>query len=117
MSNQRRVAVSSPQTRLAHARRRHHPARLPPTLDPAEAERAARVLRAQRRPAVRTLAGLAALLFGLPLLLWALPALVDVRLLGVPAAWLALVVVPFPVLVGLAWWHLRRAERAEDPPP
>ena len=28
-------------------------------------------------------------------------------------SWLAVAVLPWPVLTGLAWWQLRRAERAE----
>ena len=35
------------------------------------------------------------------------------RLSGVPLSWLAVAVLPWPVLAGLAWWQLRRAERAE----
>jgi hypothetical protein len=43
-----------------------------------------------------------------------LPALDDVRLLDVPVSWLAVAVLPWPVLAGLAWWQLRRAEAIED---
>ncbi|OLR92072.1 hypothetical protein [Actinokineospora bangkokensis] len=113
MTQQRRVAVTSPQTRLARARRRRHAAWRPADLDPADAERALRAYRAQRRPAALALAGLVALVFGLPVLLRVAPGLLAVRVLDVPLAWAALVVVPFPVLAWLAWWHLRRAERAE----
>ena len=55
----------------------------------------------------------AAFLVGLPLLLDLVPALDDVRLLDVPVSWLAVAVLPWPVLAGLAWWQLRRAEDAE----
>jgi hypothetical protein len=61
-----------------------------------------------------TLVLLFVLLFGLPVLFAALPALDDLRLLDVPVSWLALVLLPFPVMVLLARWHLRRAERAEE---
>jgi hypothetical protein len=43
-----------------------------------------------------------------------LPVLDDLRLFEVPVSWLALVVLPFPAMVLLARWHLRRAERVED---
>ena len=46
-------------------------------------------------------------------LLHLVPALDDVRLLDLPISWLAVAVLPWPVLTGLAWWQLRRAERAE----
>ena len=54
-----------------------------------------------------------AFLVGVPLLLHVAPALDDVRFLGLPISWLAVAVLPGPVLAGLAWWQLRRAERAE----
>ncbi|GAB3482517.1 hypothetical protein [Amycolatopsis cihanbeyliensis] len=114
MSTNRRVAVTSPQTRLAHARRRHRARWRPATLDPAEAQRAVRLYRAQRRRSTLAVALLFALIFGLPVLLAAFPALDGLRLLGVPASWIAVAVVPFPAMVSLAWWQLRRAERAED---
>ena len=42
------------------------------------------------------------------------PSLDDVRLLGIPVSWLAVAVLPWPVLTGLAWWQLRRAEDVEN---
>ena len=63
------------------------------------------------------LALLAALLLGLPLVLAARPELDAVRLVGVPLSWLAVAVLPYPVLALLAGWQLRRAERAERRPP
>ncbi|PXY27486.1 hypothetical protein [Prauserella muralis] len=114
MSTQRRVAVTSPQTRLAHARRRYRGPWRPTTLDPAEAPRAFALYRVQLRNAVLALVLLCTLLVGLPLLLAALPQLDRLRLLGIPVSWLAIVVVPFPAMVLLAFWHLRRVEQAED---
>jgi hypothetical protein len=108
--------VTSPQTRLALAGRRGGAAAAHPHLAPADAERARRIHRAQLRQAVMVLGLLGALLFGLPLLLAAAPALDHVRLLGVPVSWLAVAVLPFPVLALLARWQLRRAERAERRP-
>ena len=69
----RRVAVTSPQTRLALAgRRTAHPA-APPPLSPAAVERARRIHRRQLRLALGVLGLLAALLVGLPLVLAAAP--------------------------------------------
>ncbi len=111
MTPHRRIAVTSPQTRLA--KRRHHAPWRPPTLDPAEVRQAMAVYRAQRTRAALALAALFTLLLVLPLVLHLAPALDDLRFLGVPVSWLALVAVPFPAMVAIARWHLRRAEEAE----
>ncbi|HZG92801.1 MAG TPA: hypothetical protein VEZ42_21530 [Pseudonocardia sp.] len=113
MTRHRRVAVTSPQTRLALTGRRSGTPAAPPHLAPAEAERARRVHRRQLRYALSALVLLAVLLLGLPLLLFAAPELGAVRLAGVPLAWLAVAVLPYPLLAALAGWQLRRAERAE----
>jgi hypothetical protein len=109
----RRVAVTSPQTRIALAGRRGHPVRAP-RLTADELELAERVRRLQLRRTATALLAVAAFLVGLPLLLDLHPGLDDVRLLGVPVSWLAVAVLPWPVLTGLAWWQLRRAEAAEN---
>ena len=111
----RRVAVTSPQTRLALAGRRAGAPAPMPRLAPADAERARRIHRQQLRIALAALGMLAALLFGLPLVLAALPALDAVRLAGVPVSWIAVALLPYPALVLLARWQLHRAERAERP--
>lgn len=116
-TRQRRVAVTSPQTRLALAGRRTGARAAPPHLAPAEAERARRLHRRQLRSALTTLALLALLLLGLPPLLAAMPELDAVRLAGIPVSWLAVAVLPYPLLVVLARWQLHRAERAERPGP
>ena len=85
MTRQRRIAVTSPQTRLALAGRRTGVPAVPPHLAPADAERARRI---HRR---------------------------EVRLGGIPVSWLAVAVLPYPVLALLARWQLRRAERTERP--
>lgn len=110
----RRVAVMSPQTRLAHARRRQRGRWRLPRLEAADAERALRNYRLQRRRGVSALLMLFGLLLGLPVVLAAWPALDALRLFGIPVSWLVLVVVPYPALVVLGAWHLRRAERIED---
>jgi hypothetical protein len=110
----RRVVVTSPQTRIAHAHRRHRGGRRQAsTLDPAEVERAVGLYRAQRTRALSAIVLLFALVLGLPLLLAALPELSRVRVLDVPVSWLAVVVIPFPAMALLALWQLRRAERVE----
>jgi len=104
-----RVAVSSPQTRLAMAWRPDVP-----HLAPGERERAVALYRIQLRRALVAVALLAGLVVGLPVLLAAFPGLDGVRLLGVPVSWLAVGLLPYAGLIALAAWHLRRAERAEN---
>ena len=116
MNRTRRVAVASPQTRLAIARRAPGVRADPPHLAPGDLARARRVHRVQLRRAAVALAWLAATVVGLPVLLNALPGLDAVRLLGVPVSWLAVAVLPYAVLTVLAFWHLWRAERAERGP-
>ncbi|GLZ42373.1 hypothetical protein [Actinokineospora sp. NBRC 105648] len=115
MSPHRRIPVTSPQTRLAHSRRRHRTAWRPPSLDPTEARQALAVYRAQRTRAVVSLAALATLLFGLPIVFQLFPALDETRVLAIPLSWVAIVAVPFPAMLLIAWHHLRAAESAEDP--
>jgi hypothetical protein len=110
----RRVAVTSPQTRLAHARRRSRGRWRVPALDPADVERAQRLFRVQRRRAMVAVAWLFALVLLLPLVFALWPQLDSLRLWGIPVSWLAVVVIPFPAMVFLAVWQLRRAEKPED---
>jgi hypothetical protein len=117
MRQQRRVAVTSPQTRLALAGHRTGASFVPPHLAPADAERARRIHRRQLRYALTVLGLLGALLLGLPLVLAGAPVLDTVRLAGVPVSWLAVAVLPFPLLALLAGWQLRKAERAERSRP
>jgi hypothetical protein len=114
--HQRRVTVTSPQTRVALAGRRTGTPAAPPHLAPADAERARRIHRVQLRRALVVLGLLGAVLLGLPLLLAALPGLDDVRVAGIPVSWIAVAVLPYPLLVLLAGWQLRTAERVERPP-
>jgi hypothetical protein len=110
----RRVAVTSPQTRLALAGQRTGTPAAPPPLAAATVEQARQVRRRQLGQALRVLGLLALLLLGLPLLLAAAPGLDAVRLAGIPLSWLAVAVLPYPLLALLAGWQLRRAERAEQ---
>ncbi|HEV7979634.1 hypothetical protein [Amycolatopsis sp.] len=110
----KRVAVMSPQTRLAHSRRRARGRWRVPQLHPDDAERALALYRAQRSKGVLALVFMFGLLLGLPLVFSVWPALDGLRLLGIPVSWLMLAVLPYPAMVAIAWWQLRRAERIED---
>ncbi|QWF82765.1 hypothetical protein [Amycolatopsis sp. CA-230715] len=113
MTRIKRVAVTSPQTRLAHSRRRAPGRWRVPTLEPADAERAARLYREQRRRALPAVALMFALLLVLTVAFTVAPGLDSVRVLGIPLSWLMLAAVPYPAMAWLARWQLRRAERAE----
>jgi hypothetical protein len=115
MTKRGRVTVTSPQTAVVLTARRGVVAAAPRLLSSQERARAERIRRAQLRIAASTLAGGALLLVGLPVLLNATPELLGVRLFEVPVAWLAVAVLPYPVLALLGRWQLRRAERAERP--
>lgn len=71
------------------------------------------LLREQLRLALRILVVLAVTVGGLPLLFHLAPALADVRLLGVPLAWLLLGVLVYPWLIVLGWVYIRQAEANE----
>jgi hypothetical protein len=116
VTRQRRVVVTSPQTRVALARRRLGHTALPPHLAPGDLERARRIHREQLRWALVAVALLCAVIVGIPLLLAAFPGLDDVRVFGVPLSWLAVGVLPYPLLIALSRWQLRRAERIERAP-
>lgn len=109
----RRVAVTSPQTRIALSGRRPAAPVRSPLLTPDQLRRAELVRRTQLRRAAVALTAAAALLVGVPLLFDLAPVLDDVRVAGVPVSWLAVAVLPYPALAALAWWQLRRAERVE----
>jgi hypothetical protein len=110
----KRVVVMSPQTRHAHSGRRLRGRWRVPKLDAVDAERAQRLYLAQRRRAVAPLVLMFAGMFGLPALFALFPGLDDARWGGIPLSWIAIVVLPYPGLVLLARWQLRRAERVEE---
>ena len=114
MSKVRRVAVTSPQTRLAHSRRRAPGRWRVSRLTAGDTQRATSLYRAQRRLGVPALVLMFALLLGLPGVFALFPGLDSVRLLGIPLSWLMLAVLPYPAMALLARWQLRRAERLED---
>jgi hypothetical protein len=108
------VAVTSPQTRLAHARRRSRGRWRVPVLDPADVERAVGLFHLQRRRAVVAVGLLFALVLLLPVVFALWPSLDRIHVVGVPLSWLMVVAIPFPAMVILAVWQLRRAEGPED---
>src|SRR3954462_5727621 len=111
MSRIRRVAVTSPQTRLAHPPRRARPPWRQPRLPVGDTQRATALYRAQRPCGVTALVLMFALLLGLPGVFALFPGLDTARLLGIPVSWVMITVVPFPAMALLARWQLRRAER------
>lgn len=82
------------------------------------------LLRSQLRPGLVVLGLLVLVLGGLPALFVAAPALTTVRVGVVPLPWLLLGIGVYPLMLALAWWHVRSAERTEraftdilHPPP
>ena len=72
------------------------------------------LVRAQLAASLR-IAGIALVLFApLPVLFTFVPAVQDLRLGGVPAAWWVLGLAAYPVLYLLARLHRRQAERIEQ---
>ncbi|RNL83611.1 hypothetical protein [Halostreptopolyspora alba] len=114
MKPSRRVRVTSPQTRIALARRHRPGQHLLPLPAPADVAGARAAFRRQRRLALATMSGLAATVLGMSGLVAVLPTLDHVGVAGVPLSWLLAGVAPYPLLLALAVLHVRRAERAED---
>lgn len=110
----RREKLTSPQTRIALARGNRPVQHLQPVPEPVDTEAARALFRAQRRNAVRTVTVLGVLLFGLSGSFALFPTLGDLQVMEVPVSWLLLTVAIYPMLFGLALWHVRSAERLED---
>lgn len=71
------------------------------------------LVRVQLTLALRTIAALAVLLGGLPLLFAVWPGCARAHVFGIPLPWLLLGLLAYPVLVGLGALHVRGAERNE----
>lgn len=71
------------------------------------------LVREQRRLALIVLGCLSLTLGLLPLAFHLFGGLAQARLWGVPLAWLLLAVLAHPLLIGLGWWYVRRAEANE----
>lgn len=110
----RREKLTSPQTRIALARGNRPAQHLLPIPGPVDTEAARRLFHRQRRTAVRTVLLLSVLLFGVSGAVALFPELGQIRPAQVPVSWLLLTVGIYPLLFGLALWHLRSAERVEE---
>jgi hypothetical protein len=71
------------------------------------------LMKAQLRGALILAGVTAVLLYGLPLLFWALPSFGDAVVFGIRLSWLVLGVLPFPFLVLIGYLGTRSAERHE----
>jgi hypothetical protein len=71
------------------------------------------LLRAQLRLAARVILALVVLVGGIPVVFGLFPSLGEVRVLGVPLAWLLLGIGVYPLLLLLGWLYVRSAERNE----
>ncbi|MBY8878510.1 hypothetical protein [Actinacidiphila acidipaludis] len=71
------------------------------------------LVRDQLRLALGVLAVLTVVLGGLPAAFALLPGLRTVEVVGIRLPWLLLGAVAYPVMVGVAWFHVRHAERVE----
>lgn len=109
-----RVRVTSPQaTRPGSGPRRSAASEMVAQSDLGEIYLGA-LLRAQLRLAFRTTAALVLTVGMLPVVFHLWPGLTERQVFGMPVSWLILGLGVFPVLLLLAWWHIRAAERAED---
>lgn len=108
---EQRVRVTGPPRRESRSRR-------PGTGDIDEGTRVGAILvdslvGEQRRLAVRVLVVLGLSLGSLPLVFHLFTELAEVRLVGIPLAYLLLWVLVHPLLIGLGWFYVRRAEANE----
>ena len=71
------------------------------------------LLRTQLRLGLSALAVTALGIGVLPALFAVEPQLAAIRVLTVPLPWLLIGVAVYPLLVAVAWWHVRASERAE----
>ncbi|MFP5336118.1 MAG: hypothetical protein ACLGIV_12495 [Actinomycetes bacterium] len=113
MTDQRRVRVTSPRMRAA----RRPPSRSV-TRDIDEQTAIGEVymrslVRTQLRLAVGALTAFALSVGGLPLLFAVAPGLRSLTVLGLPAPWLLLGLLVYPLVGVTAWAYVRAAERAE----
>lgn len=108
-----RVVVTSPRTRAARA-----PRPSPVRLDIDEQTELGAVyvrslIRAELRLGLLVSILVGGVLAAVPPLLWLVPALRTVTVLGISLPWLVLGGAVYPFVVLVAWWYVRRAERGE----
>ena len=71
------------------------------------------LLRTQLRLGLSAVAVIVLGIGALPALFAVEPQLAAIRVLTVPLPWLLVGVAVYPLLVAVAWWHVRASERAE----
>lgn len=108
----RRVRVTSPRTSAGRRRRVAVTSEIDAQTRIGELYMSA-LLRAQLRLAARVILALVVLVGGIPVAFGLFPALGDVRVLGMPLAWLLLGIGVYPLLLLLGWLYVRSAERNE----
>lgn len=108
----RRVRVTSPRTSAGRRRRVAVTSEIDAQTRIGELYMSA-LLRAQLRLAARVILALVVLVGGIPVVFGLFPSLGEVRVLGVPLAWLLLGIGVYPLLLLLGWLYVRSAERNE----
>lgn len=108
----RRVRVTSPRTSAGRRRRVAVTSEIDAQTRIGELYMSA-LLRAQLRLAARVILALVMLVGGIPVVFGLFPSLGEVRVLGVPLAWLLLGIGVYPLLLLLGWLYVRSAERNE----
>lgn len=109
----RRVRVTSPRTAAGRQQRVNVSSEIDAQTRLGEIYMTS-LLRAQLRLAGLVLTAIALFVAGIPLAYWLFPSLDDVRVLGMPLAWVVLGGAVYPVLVVVGWLYVRAAERNEQ---
>jgi hypothetical protein len=109
----RRVRVTSPRTVAGRPRQVRATSEIDAQTRIGELYMSA-LLRAQLRLARRVVLALAVLVGGIPLAYRTFPGLGDIRVLGMPLAWLLLGVGVYPLILTMGWLYVRSAERNEQ---
>jgi hypothetical protein len=109
----RRVRVTSPRTVAGRPRQVRATSEIDAQTRIGELYMSA-LLRAQLRLARRVVLALAVLVGGIPLAYRTFPGLGDIRVLGMPLAWLLLGVGVYPLILAMGWLYVRSAERNEQ---
>jgi hypothetical protein len=109
----RRVTVTSPRARARRLAPRGEAARDIDEQTQLGEVYVVSLVRTQLRLALTVCSVFGCLLGGLPLLFALQPQLREVRVLGLPLAWLLLGVVVYPALIFGGWLYIRQAERNE----
>ncbi|GMA38305.1 hypothetical protein GCM10025883_03500 [Mobilicoccus caccae] len=71
------------------------------------------ILQAQRRLAGSLIIGIVLLVVGLPMVLLFVPEALDLGPFTVPASWVGLGVLVYPIALLVTTWYVRAAERVE----